>query len=149
MSTRVPPNGTVRVGLRAQLCSSWVFFDFFENVQVFCAALSCPVAAMHNFFELYRCGAQVWVVSIHPTPGMARYQPRTMVFGGSGCPHMLSATLRSGSVGGGGALQAARGLEHEPPVINNHLNIKFSACTACWDRARWFERSILLELGVF
>jgi hypothetical protein len=106
MLTHAPPAGTVCVGLSAQLCSDWVFFDFFEhilNIQFFCAAPSCPVAVMHKFSDVYRYWAQVWVISIHLTPNMARQQPRTKVLGGLECPRLLPA--RSGYVVGG-ALQA-------------------------------------------
>jgi hypothetical protein len=57
---------------------------------------------MHIFFELDRYRAQVWVINIHLTPGMAKYQPWTMVFGGSEleCPQLLSATSGYGKFGG-------------------------------------------------
>jgi hypothetical protein len=52
--TRALPAGTVCVGLSAQLCSTWgILFTFFENVQVFCAAPPCPVAAAHSFLNFF------------------------------------------------------------------------------------------------
>jgi hypothetical protein len=78
---------------RSILLELGVFFVFFENVQVFCAAPSCPVAAVHIFLTFIGSGLKYgsYCISIQPTPGMARYQPRTMLFGGSESPQLFSA----------------------------------------------------------
>jgi hypothetical protein len=55
-----------------------LFGVFFEHLQVFCAALLCCVAATHVLFDLYRFGAQVWVISIQPTPSLATFWPRAV-----------------------------------------------------------------------
>jgi hypothetical protein len=69
-----------------------------------------------------------------------------MVLGGSECPQLLFTI--SGYVVGG-ELQATRGLECGTKVTEYHFNMHVNARTARQDRVRRFERSTLLELGIF
>jgi hypothetical protein len=73
-----------------------------------------PCGRRAHFFELSRFGAQTGVLSIHLTPGIAKYQPWTVVFCGR---WLFSAT--SGSVGGRVArLERGEDLNASPKWLN-------------------------------